>query len=215
MIKLYDYYRSGAAFRVRIALNHKKLTYSQLGVHLLKNGGEQFSEQYRAINSQCLVPTLEDNGHIMTQSIAIMEYLEEQYPLPPLLPKGAYARAAVRSLAQMIACDIHPLNNLRVLNHLQTAFDVSQAGKLAWYQHWIHLGLSALEKRLAASPECGQCCFGDEPTMADMVLVPQLASAKRFNCSLEDYPSLVTIYEHCMALPAFADAAPDKQPDAE
>jgi maleylacetoacetate isomerase len=212
MIKLYSYFRSSAAYRVRIALNLKSLPYEYLPVHLVK--GEQRDEPYRALNPQALVPLLVDDGESITQSMAIIEYLDEKFPDPPLLPPTPEARARVRAIAQAIACDIHPLNNLRVLKYLTGTLSVSEDAKNAWYRHWIELGLAAIEARLAADSRTGAFCHGATPTLADICLVPQLANARRYDFSIEAYPTLGRIESHCLALDAFARAAPARQPDA-
>lgn len=213
-MKLYSYYRSSAAYRVRIALNLKKLPYETVGIHLMKNGGEQKQPEYRALNPQMLVPALEDNGQVFTQSLAVMEYLDEVYPDIPLLPESAAARARVRAMAQLIACDIHPLNNLRVLQYLQQQAGLTEDAKNAWYAHWIREGFSALEAILRSGS--GGCfCHGDTPTLADCCLIPQIYNARRFNVGLSDYPAIVRIAAECEALPEFQAAAPENQPDAE
>lgn len=215
MRKLYGYFRSSAAFRARIALNLKGLDYERMIVHLTKGGGEQFAPEYRALNPQALVPVLQDDALTLTQSIAMVEYLEEVYPNPPLLPKSPAERARVRSLALMVACEIHPLNNLRVLRYLIHDLKVTEAQKDEWYRHWVTNGLAPLEKRLVNDTATGHFCHGDTPGLADICLVPQLANARRFNIALGDFPTLVRIEQNCMALKAFQDAAPAVQPDAE
>jgi maleylpyruvate isomerase len=212
-MKLYGYFRSSAAYRVRIALGLKGLPYEYAAVHLRK--GEQRTATYRALNAQALVPTLEDDRGSFTQSLAIIEYLDERYPQPPLLPDVPEARARVRAIALAIACDIHPLDNLRVLQYLLRTLGVSEDAKNAWYRHWIDVGLSALESRLAGEAATGTFCHGDSPTLADVCLVPQLANARRSSIPLDAYPTLLGIEAACNALPAFAAAAPEKQPDAE
>jgi len=212
MIKLYNYFRSSAAYRVRIALNLKNVPYEYLPVHLVK--GEQREERYRALNPQALVPLLVDDGEAMTQSMAIIEYLDEKIPDPPLLPATAEGRARVRAIAQAIACDIHPLNNLRVLKYLTGTLGASEDAKNAWYRHWVEIGLAALESQLAADSRTGAFCHGSTPTLADICLVPQLANARRSAIAIDPYPTLERIESHCLALDAFARAAPDRQPDA-
>ena len=212
MMKLYSYFRSSAAYRVRIALNLKSLPYEYLPVHLVK--GEQRDERYRALNPQALVPMLVDDAETITQSMAIIEYLDEKVPEPPLLPATPEARARVRAIAQAIACDIHPLNNLRVLKYLTGTLGASEDAKNAWYRHWIELGLAALEAQLAADSRTGAFCHGEKPTLADVCLVPQLANARRYAFSIDVYPTLGRIESRCLALDAFARAAPDRQPDA-
>jgi maleylacetoacetate isomerase len=212
-VKLYTYFRSSAAFRVRIALNLKGLAYEPVLVHLAK--GEHRQPQYAAVNPQALLPTLElDDGKRLTQSLAIMEWLEEKHPSPPLLPKEALARARVRSLAYLVACEIHPLNNLRVLQHLKRALGQSQEQIDNWYRHWIADGLVKLEAELAR-PGTGRFCHGDAPTLADCCLVPQIFNAKRYNSDLAPYPTTTRVFENCMKLEAFDRAQPSKQPDAE
>ena len=213
-MKLYSYYRSSAAYRVRIALNLKQLPYETVGVHLLKNGGEQKQSAYRAKNPQKLVPALEDNEQVFTQSLAIIEYLDEAYPTQPLLPAAATERARVRAMAQLIACDIHPLNNLRVLGYLQNQLGADETAKTEWYRHWIQEGFAALET-LLQSEQTGRFCHGDTPTLADCCLVPQVYNARRFQVDLSPYPTIVRIVAECGALPAFQTAAPENQPDAE
>jgi len=214
-LKLYSYFRSSAAYRVRIALNLKGLAYEPVPVHLSRGGGEQFAPAYRELNPQSLVPVLQDGERALSQSLAIMEYLEEVCPLPPLLPNNPAARARVRSLALAIACEIHPLNNTRVLNYLSGPMGLGDEAKRTWYHYWIALGLGALEARLAAERETGSFCHGDAPGLADCCLVPQLANARRFKCDITPYPTLLRIEKNCQALDAFQRAAPDRQPDAE
>ena len=210
---LYSYFRSSAAYRVRIALNLKNVDHEIRPVHLLKHGGEQFRADFLALNPQGRVPVLIVQNRALTQSSAIIEYLEEVFPEPPLLPENPLDRAYVRSLAQLIACDIHPLNNLRVLNHLKNT--VRYDGKQDWYRHWVETGLATVEAMLAGDPRTGAFCHGDSPTLADICLVPQIFNAQRFKCRLDHVPTVMRIHEHCMTLPAFADSAPLKQPDAE
>jgi maleylpyruvate isomerase len=213
-MKLYDYYRSSAAYRVRIALNLKGVAPERAFVHLRKN--VQRSDDYLALNPQGLVPMLvADGGAALTQSLAIIEYLDEAYPAPPLLPAAPVERARVRGIALEIACDIHPLNNLRVLQYLKNTLGVSEEQKDAWYKYWIDVGLEALETRLARDPATGRFCHGDAPTLADICLVPQLANARRMNIDVGPYPTLTRIEATAISLPAFVDAAPAKQPDAE
>jgi maleylacetoacetate isomerase len=213
-MKLFDYFRSSAAYRVRIALNLKGLAPQRSFVPLRK--GAQRAEDYLALNPQGLVPALTpDEGDVITQSLAIIEWLEETHPRPPLLPAAANERARVRSLALSIACDIHPLNNLRVLNYLTGTLGVDEAQRDGWTKYWIDLGFEALERRLAAERATGRFCHGDAPTLADVCLVPQVANARRFAVDLAPYPTLLRIDAECANLPAFADAAPARQPDAE
>ena len=214
-MKLYSYFRSSAAYRVRIALNLKGLAYETVPVHLTRGGGEQLAPSYRKLNPQALVPVLQDSERVLAQSLAIMEYLEEVHPLPPLLPKDPAARARVRALALAVACDLHPLNNLRVLNYLTGPMGLGDDAKQAWYRHWIAEGLGALEASLASDPDTGKFCHGDAPGLADCCLVPQLANAHRFKCDVLPYPTLLKIEQNCQALEAFRRAAPGEQPDAE
>jgi maleylacetoacetate isomerase len=214
-MKLYTFFRSSASYRVRIALNLKGVSYEQVPIHLRRGGGEQLMAAYRAINPQALVPALEDNGKILTQSLAIIEYLDEKFPNPPLLPKDPADKAIVRSMALVIACEVHPIQNLRVLNYVKTTYDRSDAQVNQWAQHWIDLGLSALQEMIVAQPKHGNFCFGTSPTLADICLIPQLGNARRYGCDLSKYPTILGIEKNCNALPAFANAAPEKQPDAE
>lgn len=213
-MRLYSYFRSSAAYRVRIALNLKELPYDYVPVHLMQGGGGQFTPEFRHLNPQGLVPVLEDGGQVLTQSLAIIEYLDELHPEPPLLPSDAAGRARVRSLALHVACEIHPLNNLRVLQTLKRDFGLDEAATRRWYRHWIRTGLDALEARLAEAPQ-GRFCHGDVPGLADICLVPQLFNARRFDCDLAPYARLLAIDAACQALPAFAAAHPARQPDAE
>ncbi len=215
MITLYGYFRSSAAHRVRIALNLKGLEYERAFVHLTRGGGEQFRPDYVKLNPQALVPTLDDDGTVLTQSLAIVEYLDETVPEPPLLPGDPAERARVRALALAVACDIHPLDNLRVLRFLTEDLGEDDAARDRWYKHWVELGLGAVEAMVADHPARGRFCHGDAPGLADICLVPQMANARRFDCDLSACPTLVEIDEACLALPAFADAAPANQPDAE
>ena len=220
-MKLYSYFRSSASYRVRIALNLKGLPYEQVPVHLLRDGGQQFTPEYRRLNPDALVPALVDesaDGNAvasLTQSLAIIEYLEETHPEPPLLPSDPADRAFVRGIALSIACDIHPLNNLRVLRYLVRQLKVSEDDKNAWYRHWCEQGLAAIETTLARDGRVGRFCFGDMPTLADCCLIPQVANAQRLDCDLSGMPTIMRINDACMALDAFADAAPARQPDAE
>ena len=214
-MKLYDYFRSSAAYRVRIALNLKGIAPDERTfVHLRM--GNQRAQDYLALNPQGLVPALAlDDGRVLTQSLAIIEYLDETHPAPPLLPAEPAARARVRAIALAIACEIHPLNNLRVLNYLIGTLGVSREQKDGWYKYWVDVGFEALERKLAHEKETARFCHGDAPTLADICLVPQIANARRFNIDLSPYPTLTGIEAACLALPAFAAAAPERQPDAE
>jgi len=214
-MKLYNYFRSSASFRVRIALNIKGLPYEYAVVHLTKGGGQQFAPEFRAINPDALIPVLDDEGQRLTQSLAIIEYLEETHPEPPLLPKPPLERAYVRAVALGIACEIHPLNNLRVLRYLVRDLKVTEDQKNAWYRHWVEQGLASIEARLVAEQKCGRYALGDQVTLADVIIVPQIFNAKRFDCRLDHVPTVMRIFDHCMELPAFVDAQPARQPDAE
>lgn len=208
MLKLYNYYRSSASYRVRIALNLKELDYQEIPIHLVNNGGEQHSAEYQAVNPQGLVPTLQDGDHIIHQSLAIIEYLDEVYPYPALLPEDPYQKAFTRAIALEIAADLHPLNNLRVLKYLTQELGVSEEKKSQWYQHWVAKEFSALEKKLSSSKLTGEYCVGDSPTLADICLVPQMYNARRFSCDITPYPTLVRIDAHCQQQPAFIKAFP-------
>ena len=213
-MKLYDYFRSSAAYRVRIALNLKGLAPERAFVHLRR--GAQRADDYLAVNPLGLVPSLvTDGGEVLTQSLAIIEWLDETHPQPPLLPPDAAGRARVRALALAIACDIHPINNLRVLNYLTGTLGATEAQKNGWYRYWCDVGFEALETQLAREKATGAFCHGGSPTIADICLVPQLANARRVELDLSLYPTLLRIEAACNALPAFAAAAPAKQPDAE
>lgn len=214
-MKLYTFFRSSASYRVRIALNLKGLSCEQAAIHLRRGGGEQLTAAYRAINPQALVPALEDNGRVLTQSLAIIEYLEEINPNPPLLPKDPADKAIVRAMALVIACEVHPIQNLRVLNYVKAAYNQTDEQVNQWAQHWIDLGLAALQEMIVAQPERGKFCFGDSASLADICLIPQLGNARRYGCDLSKYPTILEIEKNCNALPAFANAAPEKQPDAE
>lgn len=213
MIELYGYWRSSAAYRVRIALNLKGLEARHRFVHLRK--GEHRADAYRELNPLGRVPTLVEDGTAFTQSLAILEYLEESHPEPALLPAGAANRARVRALADLVACDMHPVNNLSVLKYLEAELGVDGDGKLRWYRHWIAEGFSALEAMLAGDAATGRFCHGDAPTLADACLVPQVYNARRFDCDLEPYPTIRRIDAACLELEAFRRAAPGAQPDAE
>ena len=213
-MQLYDYFRSSAAYRVRIALNLKGVAPARAFVHLRR--GAQRDADYLDLNPEGLVPVImTDDGAVLTQSLAIVEWLDETHPAPPLLPGTPVERARVRSLALAIACDIHPLNNLRVLKYLTGTLGATDAARDAWYAHWCEVGLRALETRLAREPATGRFCHGDAPTLADVCLVPQLANARRVDLDLAQFPTLLRIEAACVALAAFAAAAPARQPDAE
>ena len=211
-MKLYSYWRSSAAYRARIALNLKGLDYEIVAINLLE--GAQGAESYRGVNPQALVPALEIDDALLTQSLAIIEYLDESHPEPPFLPSDPADRARARAFAQAIACDIHPLNNLRVLNYLRQELDQDKEAVGRWYCHWIAKGLGALEEVLNASPESATFCFGERPGLADICLIPQLHNAHRLECDVSQLRTLRRIEEECVKLPPFAAAAPDKQPDA-
>ncbi|CAN7719923.1 maleylacetoacetate isomerase [Acidovorax sp. LjRoot66] len=212
---LYTYFRSSAAYRVRIALNLKGLEASHIPVHLVRDGGEHLKPEYKAINPQGLVPVFGEDGMRVSQSLAILEYLEEKYPTTPLLPSALADRAYVRQLALVIACEIHPLNNLRVLKYLSSTLGVADAAKSDWIKHWIAQGFEALEAEIQAAGHSGGFCFGEAPTLADCCLVPQVFNARRFEVDLSAYPALVAIDERCAALPAFQQAHPSAQADAQ
>ncbi len=214
-MELFTYFRSSAAFRVRIALNLKGLKAESHCIHLVKDGGQQHKPEFRKVNPQGFVPALVDHEHVITQSIAIIEYLEETHPQPPLLPKDALGRARVRSLALIIAADIHPLQNTRIAKYLENELKLDETARKRWTVRWITEGFTALEKMLANDPATGEFCHGDTPTMADVLLVPQMFSARRFGAELDAFPTLRRIDEHCQLLKAFQDAAPAKQPDFE
>jgi len=212
---LYTYFRSSAAYRVRIALSLKGLPAQHVPVHLNRNGGEQFAAEFRTLNPQALVPVLSEDELHLSQSLAILEYLEERYPSPPLLPAAIVDRARVRQMALCIACDIHPLNNLRVLKFLTDPLGLPEEAKQRWVQHWIALGLDALEVQIARDREPRRFCFGESPTIADCCLVPQLFNAQRFGVDMSPYPKLLAIGQACQELPAFRAAHPSVQADAE
>ena len=215
MLKLYTYFRSSAAYRVRIALNLKGLSWEAAPVHLVRDGGQQNQPAYRSKSPLGTVPALETESDVLTQSLAIIEYLDERYPAPALLPASAEGRARVRAIALTIACDIHPVNNLRVLNYLGREFGATQEQKDAWYRHWVNDGLLAIEKLLAGDPRTGTFCHGEAPGLADCCLVPQVFNARRFACPLDAMPTIRRIVDACEQLPAFQRAAPAAQPDAE
>jgi len=213
--QLYSFWRSSAAFRVRIALNLKGVDHQIIPIHLLKNGGEHTSAEYTAKNPTRLVPLLIESDHAIHQSLAIIEYLEETHPNPPLLPKSAIDRAWVRALAMDIAIDVHPIGNLRVLRYLMKNLGVSTENKDIWSQHWMMLGLENLEKQLSSDPRVGRFSFGDQPGLIDACLVPQIFNALSAKLDMKTYPTLMKIFDECMTLPAFIDAAWEKQIDAE
>lgn len=215
MLTLHNYFRSSAAYRVRIAMNLKGLDYDYVPVHLTRDGGMQFKEPYKSLNPQQLVPLLDDDGFQISQSLAIIEYLDERFPNTRLLPKSPEGRARVRQIALAISCDIHPLQNLRVLKYLTGTLGASEESKTQWIHHWLSEGLAALEADLSRAPTRGRFCFGDTPSMADCTLVPQMFSAARFNVDTVPYPTLRAIYEACEAIPAVAAAHPSRQMDAE
>jgi maleylacetoacetate isomerase len=212
-MKLYGFFRSSAAFRVRIALNLKTLPYESAFIHLRR--GDQTRPEFLGVNPQGLVPALEFDGQTLTQSLSIIEYLDETHPEPPLLPGHPADRARVRALAAIVACDIHPLNNLRVLRYLQRPLGHDQAALANWYNHWIAQGFGALEPLLAGDPRTGAFCHGERPGLADIALVPQVVNAERYNLDLAPYPTITRIFETCMKLDAFAAAHPERQPDRE
>jgi maleylacetoacetate isomerase len=209
-MKLYSFFNSSTSFRVRIALALKGLPYEYAGVNL--RAGEQGREEYRALSPAAIVPTLVDGEVKLTQSLAIIDYLDARYPAPRLVPADPLERARVLEIAQTIACEIHPINNIRVLKYLSGPLGVSEDDKSGWYRHWVDEGLGAVEKLLAALPRSA-CCVGDTPTLADCCLVPQVANAMRMGCDLSRFERVMAVYEHCMAQQAFIDAAPQKQPD--
>ena len=213
--QLYSFWRSSAAFRVRIALNLKNLDYEVIPVHLVKNGGEQSSPEYSRKNPNCLIPLYSDGTHSIHQSLAIIEYLEETHPSPSLLPKNAIDKAWVRSLAMDIAIEIHPINNLRVLRYLTKNLGIDGDVKDVWYQHWVTIGLASLEKQLSADTRVGRFAYGDQPGLIDICLVPQIFNALSAKTNMKPYPTLMKIFDECMALPAFIDASWEKQIDAE
>ena len=213
MFALYTYFRSSAAYRVRIGLHLKGLSFESIPIHLLRDGGQQHSEAYKTVNAAGLVPTFQDGDLTLHQSLAILEYLDETHPQSPFLPGNAAQRAFIRSLALDIACEIHPLNNLRVLKQLASQFQADDTIKRAWINHWVSEGFTAFERRIKGS--AGWCCVGDEPTLADIVLVPQVFNAERFGVDLKPYPTIQKVVAHCRAIEAFQLSEPSKQPDAE
>ena len=211
-MQLYHYFRSSASYRVRIALALKGLDCELVLVHLLRN--EQLAEPYASISAARLVPLLKDGDHVLTQSMAIIEYLDEVHPEPRLLPGDAVARARIRALAQDVACEIHPMNNLRVLRYLVRELKVSEDDKNRWYRHWVETGLEAVERQLAADARTGRYCHGDTPTLADCVLVPQIHNAQRMECRLDHVPTVMRVFGECMQLDAFSKTQPSACPDA-
>ena len=212
LVKLYSFFRSSAAFRVRIALNLKNIPYEMQSVHLSKEGGHNRKPDYRAVNPQMKVPALVlDNGETLIQSLAIMDYLEETHPQPPLLPKDPLARARVRAIAQIIACDIHPIDNTAPLRYLKNVLGHDQPAIDAWYHHWILEGFEAIEALISPAPYC----FGTQVTLADVCLVPQVANARRLKVPLERFPKIVSAEQACLKMPVFDKARPENQPDAE
>jgi maleylacetoacetate isomerase len=212
---LYGYFRSSAAFRARIALNLKGIVPELTFVHLLRDGGEQHTAAYKALNPQQLIPALVHDGHTITQSLAIIEYLDEIVPEPPLLPRDALGRARARALAYAVACDIHPVNNLRVNQYLKQTFNADTDTQAAWQRHWIGVGFDALETMLARDSATGAFCHGDAPTIADVCLIPQCANARRVKLDIASWPTIARIEAHALAQPAFDAALPANQPDAE
>ena len=213
-LRLYSYWRSSAAYRVRIGLNLKGLAYETLPVHLVRDGGEQHRSEYAAVNPQQLVPTLKHGVRVIRQSLAILEYLDEAWPSLPLLPMTARDRARVRGLAQLVASDIHPLNNLRVLRYFEQAWRVPQPERDEWVRHWIGEGFTAMETMLAGDPATGAYCHGQVPGLADCCLVPQVFNARRFMVDMAAFPTIARIEAACLELPAFEQARPENQPDA-
>lgn len=211
---LFDYWRSSACYRVRICLHLKGLEFEQRQVNLAPGSDEQRGEEYLELNPQGLVPALRHGEALLTQSLAICEYLDELCPEPPLLPADPLQRAQARAVASVVACDIHPINNLRIQVYLKERLGVSAQGSVDWMNHWMGLGFQAIENRLATGKRSGNCCFGDEPGLADACLVPQVYNAERFGCDLSGFPRIMDIVSHCRAIPAFAAAAPEAQPDA-
>lgn len=208
MMKLYDYFRSTACYRVRIALNLKRLDYEKIPVHLINHGGEHHTEAYNQINPQELVPSLDHDGLIIHQSLAIIEYLDETYPEPRLLPDNPYDKALVRSLALIVACDMHPLNNLRVLNQIKSQFHANEEDVQSWYFHWLDAGFKAIEAKLKSIPRTQSVCFGSEVTLADVCLIPQVFNAHRFKFPMDDFPLINQVNEYCLTLDAFKKAVP-------
>ncbi len=213
-MKLYTYWRSSAVYRVRIGLNLKQVPFKNEYINLVKEGGEQHSERYRQINRNGLIPSLElDSGDVLTQSLAILEYLDETYPHPSFLSKDPIQRAHIRAFAQSIACDVHPINNLRILRYLSDQLNISDPQRQTWYANWVNVNFTAIEQQLSRTSD-GKFCFGTTPTQADICLIPQIYNAYRFNIDMKMYPTLVKINQHCLSLDAFKAAIPDAQEDA-
>ena len=212
-LRLHGYFRSSASFRVRIALNLKQVSHENAYHHLRRN--EHRTSDYLALNPQGLMPALEVDGTVLTQSLAILEYLDELYPDPPLLPADPLGRARMRALAYAVACDIHPIDNLRVLRYLRNPLGHDEPTVQAWYNHWIAEGFAAIEAMLSSSPATGRFCHGDRPTLADLCLIPQVVNSKTFGLDLSPYPTIVRIYDACLALPEFETAMPANQPDRD
>lgn len=215
-MRLYTYFRSSAAYRVRIALGLKQLEYEPVPVHLVRDGGQHHLDTYKALNPAGLIPALQDEQAVLTQSLAIIEYLDEKYPETlSLLPGDAVARAQIRALAQSIACDLHPINNLRILKYLENSLGLDTEQRNDWYVHWVDVGLTAFEKQLAIYDMAGDFCYGNSPTLADICLIPQVYNAHRFGYSTDHLPRISKAVQACSVLPAFIDAAPANQFDAE
>lgn len=212
---LYGYWRSSASYRVRIALNLKEIPHDQRPIHLVRDGGQQYRAEYRALNPQAQVPTLVHDGLVLSQSMAILEYIEETFPARPMLPGDRPGRARVRSLCNVIACDTHPINNLRVLKYLTETLQVPDSARTEWYRHWVAAGLDAFEQMLADSGATGRFCHGDQPTLADCCLLPQIYNARRFDCDESNWPEIRRVCESLEAIDAIVDAAPENQIDAD
>ncbi|MFD0739035.1 maleylacetoacetate isomerase [Lysobacter koreensis] len=212
-LRLYTYWRSSAAYRVRIGLNLKDLRYETVPVHLLRDGGEQHTPHFRDASPQGLVPVLKHGNRMLRQSVAILEYLDETWPAPPLLPATSRDRQRVRAIAQAVACDVHPLNNLRVMRYFEHTWHVPQPERDEWVRHWIVDGFRAIESMLNDHPSTGRYCDGDTPTIADCCLIPQVYNARRFGVAVEGFPTIARIEQACLALPAFDNARPERQPD--
>lgn len=210
MLELFDYFRSTASYRVRIALNLKSIDYKSTSIHLVKDGGQQHSNEYKELNPSGLVPSLKlDDGTVLRQSLSILEYLDEAYPTPSLLPNNILDKAKVREIANIIGSDIHPINNLRVLKYLQGNLNVTDEDKKSWYENWINKGFNAIESILKNSGSNGKFCFGNTVSMADIFLIPQVYNANRFNCPMDKFPFIMAINENCLKIDAFAKATPE------